>query len=423
MARSARDTKLDTRAARLKLKVGQRYWKSIGKGLALGYRRTTEGYGTWTVRLLDDEGRYVLKVLATADDFQDSDGDRVLDFFEAQERARVVAVVEGNKRRQRNHPQETLTVADAAMLYLGWYKEHRKAFRETEATINAHILPAFGEKLVKNVTSLEIKAWHHKLATQPARKRTGLGSKQQYQAKAESPDAKRARKSTANRILTVLKAILNKAFQDEVVPDDTAWRKVKPFPNADEPITRFLTEAESFRLINAARPDFRLLVKGALFTGARYSELGSLLISHVNTDNGTVYFKPAKSGRGRHVPLSDEGLDFFKTLIAGRRGRVFLKEDGEPWGKNHHTRLLQEACDKARIEPRAGFHELRHTYASLLAQAGVDLLTISKLLGHADTRITSRHYAHLSDKTLSNAVRGYLPSFGHQKQTKVKSIR
>jgi integrase len=69
------------------------------------------------------------------------------------------------------------------------------------------------------------------------------------------------------------------------------------------------------------------------------------------------------------------------------------------------------ACAAAKIEPEVRFHELRHTYASHLAQAGVDLLTISKLLGHADTRITSRHYAHLSDKTFTDAV-AKLPSFG-----------
>ena len=56
------------------------------------------------------------------------------------------------------------------------------------------------------------------------------------------------------------------------------------------------------------------------------------------------------------------------------------------------------------------FHKLRHTYASHLAQAGVDLPTISKLLGHSDTRIASKHYAHLADKTLAAAVTK-LPSF------------
>ena len=63
-----------------------------------------------------------------------------------------------------------------------------------------------------------------------------------------------------------------------------------------------------------------------------------------------------------------------------------------------------------------------HTYASTLAQTGVDLLTISKLLGHADTRITSRHYAHLCDNTLKAAV-AKLPSFGHVPETKVQAIR
>ena len=69
-----------------------------------------------------------------------------------------------------------------------------------------------------------------------------------------------------------------------------------------------------------------------------------------------------------------------------------------------------------------GFHELRHTYASALAQMGVDLLSISKLLGHADTRITSRHYAHLCDNALRAAVEK-LPGFGHLRHSKVRAIR
>ena len=84
---------------------------------------------------------------------------------------------------------------------------------------------------------------------------------------------------------------------------------------------------------------------------------------------------------------------------------------------------MKAACEQAKIVPPIGFHELRHTYASLLAQAGADLLTISKLLGHADTRITSRHYAHLCDKTLTNAVKTLLPEFGITQISKIASIR
>ncbi len=272
--------------------------------------------------------------------------------------------------------------------------------------------------------SQDIKAWHNKLATQPPRKRTAHALEQQYRAIPDDLAGKRSRKATANRILTVLKAILNKAFHDELVDENVTWRRVKPFENVEQAKIRFLTEAECKRLINAARPDFRELLKAALFTGARCSELTQLEVASVNIDTATVYIKQSKSDKGRYIPLSSEGLDFFKTLILGKDGDafVFIKQDGTHWGENHHTRLLKEACHHASITPAIGFHELRHTYASLLAQAGADLLTISKLLGHADTRVTSRYYAHLCDKTLANTVNRLLPSFGHEKERKIQSI-
>ena len=102
---------------------------------------------------------------------------------------------------------------------------------------------------------------------------------------------------------------------------------------------------------------------------------------------------------------------------------MFTRADGEIWGKNHQQRPMAQACAKAKIAPSLRFHECRHTYASALAQAGADLLTISKLLGHADTRVTSRHYAHLCDKTLANAVNNLLPAFGSVEQTNVAGIR
>lgn len=420
MARSVRHPKIDTRTSRLKLEPGERVYITIGEGLALGYRRTTSGYGTWDARRRND-GRYTYTSLGDADDYQDANGVDILDFFQAQDKARQIA---DDSKKAGGVIQKPITVSDAATHYLTWYKDHRKAYKETEHTVTAHILPAFGSKIVTELTTLEVRTWHNKLATTAPRRRTGMGEKQQFGDKPVTDDKKRARKSTANRILTVLKAILNKAFQDDRVRDDSVWRKVKPFENADEPVTRFLTHAEATRLLNACRQDFRVLVKAALFTGARYGELTRLKASNVNTDTALVYITAeAKSGKGRYVPLHDDALDFFSGMVAGKGGEVivFSKIDGSEWGKNHHVRLLQSACETAKIEPAIGFHELRHTFASTLAQLGVDLLTISKLLGHADTRITSRHYAHLCDKTLADAVKK-LPSYGHVKDTKVKAI-
>lgn len=387
------------------------------------YRRTVEGSGTWSARIAGEDGRESYHKLGEADDNQDAHGDTVLTFAQAQERARKLSMEA--KAAPTGKP---VTVKEATAVYLEWFRNNRKSIRETEATIAAHILPTWGDKLLIDIKAADIKRWREKLANQPARKRTSANvTKQAHRDKATTADEKRARQSTANRILTVFKAILNHAFKEaELVSDDREWRKVRPFKNTDEPVTRFLKDAEAVRLINACREDIRQMVKAALFTGCRYGELARLQVKDVNTDTGLIYITPeAKSGKGRHVPLSDEGLDFFKTVIAGKAGpaSVFTRADGAPWGKNHHVRLLAAACSQAKIEPAVGFHDLRHSYASALAQRGVSLLTISNLLGHADTRITSRHYAHLCNKTLSDAVREFLPSFGHQSDGKVTAIR
>ena len=376
--------------------------------MALAYRRAEDGYGTWQARVWD--GRYNYRNLGRADDHMEANGIDVLDFYQAQGKARVVFETI-TKGRPHSAP---ITVADAAKHYLTWYTEQRKAVRETEHTLRVHILSRLGDKLVSELTALQIRTWLERLAATPARVRTSAFAKKQgYRKPPQTAEQKRARRATANRILSILKALLNKAFHDGLVGDDTAWRQVRPFPRVDEPRIRFLTDAEATRLVSACRPDFRPLVQAALLTGARVGELTALRIYDVNVATGQIYVAQSKSGRPRFIPLNPEGALLFRQLIVGKLGDqlAFVKKDGKPWGKNHHVRSLLEACAAANIRPAISFHELRHTYASHLAQAGVDLLTISKLLGHADTRITSRHYAHLADRTLAAAVTK-LPSFG-----------
>ena len=99
-----------------------------------------------------------------------------------------------------------------------------------------------------------------------------------------------------------------------------------------------------------------------------------------------------------------------------------MSDNSKPISSRLHSSSFPLACNAAKIAPAISFHELRHTYASLLAQAGADQLTISKLLGHADTRITARHYAHLCDKTLANTVDKLLPNFGFKPEDKVADL-
>lgn len=411
MAGARKDSRLTTATARLRLKAAhQPYWTNIAEGVALGYRRGPHG-GSWYWRRYAGNGRYEQAFLGTADDHLEANGDTVLSYYQAQESTRK-AFDQANRERGVRISHK-VTVKEATEHYLRWFRANRKSVAETEHAVHAHILPALGEKQVAALRAPDLRTWLNDLAAQPARVRSSQrGRSQRFKEPPKTDEEKRARRATANRILTVLKAVLNKAFEDNLVADNVEWRKVRPFGKVDEARIRFLSDAEATRLINACPTDLRTLVRGALLTGARYRELATLRAQDFHHKSRQLYFRPSKSDRARHVPLNDEGVALFKRLVAGKTtdALVFRKKDGTEWGKNHHVRPLRTACAVAKVRPVVRFHELRHTYASHLAQASIDLLTISKLLGHADIRITSRHYAHLADRTLSAAVTK-LPSF------------
>ena len=420
MARTKRSYQIDNRTARLKLPTEKRFFSIVGKDAALCYRRDKNGIGTFSLRLYIGDKKYSYFPIGEADDFKEADGETVFTYFQAAEKAREL---EKEYKTDAGLITAPLTVSKAAEDYLNWYKLNRKSYKNTSITINTHILPVFKDRLISELTTLEIKRWHESLAIKPRRTRTKLLSEQAFLPPPQTEDEKRARKSTANRILTVFKAILNKAFYDSKTASDTAWRRVKPFPKVEEARIRFLKPYEVDYLLNVAEPDFKDLIQGALFTGARYGELAKMRVYDFMPDQGLVFIQPGKSGKGRHIPLPPEGLAFFESLTAGKTGAdfVFIRRNGRQWTKNDQQRPMKEACRKANIELAIGFHELRHTYASMLAQRGIDLLTISKLLGHADTRVTSRHYAHLCDTTLRDAV-AKLP-FTNQRESKIVAIR
>jgi integrase len=421
MAQSARDARLENRTARLRLSMGKRHFKGMGDGLTLIYRRTGNGFGTWSAKLRVSNGRYGWKPLGTADDYQDANGVDVLTFYQAQAKARSVA---DEVKATGGILIKPATVKEAAEHYMKWYRDNRKGVAMAESAIRAHILPTLGDKQVAELTTASLRTWLANVAKAPARLRTSKRAKKpNHRPAPRTSTEKKARQSTANRILTVLKAILNKAYADSMVASNAAWSKVKPFENVDGARIRFLTDAESQRLINACPADLRALVRAALLTGARRGELASLTVADVNVKTGLIYIAESKSGKPRHVPLNPEGLAHFREAIKGKTGDglAFTRADGTPWGHNYHVRALAAACDAAKIKPMVSFHELRHTYASHLANAGVDLLTISKLLGHSDTRITAKHYAHLADRTLALAVTK-LPSFEGDAKSDIRAV-
>jgi integrase len=279
-------------------------------------------------------------------------------------------------------------------------------------------------RLVSELTAREIRQWHENLVKCPLRRgRRPISEGQPLPL--DDPEVQRRRKATANRVLTILKAALNMAWREGYVPSDDAWRRVKRFRNVDVPRIRHLNHAECERLLNACEPDFRRLVKAALLTGCRYGELTARRVSDYHADSGTVLIRTSKNGRGRHVPLNEEGQRFFERLAAGRTGEeiLLLRADGEPWRTSQQARRLRDACQVAKIVPAISFHVLRHTYGSILAMRGVSLQVIAEALGHADTRMTSRHYAHLVPSYVADTIRAKLPAFGVEERDNVTALQ
>src|SRR5262249_17233061 len=160
------------------------------------------------------------------------------------------------------------------------------------------------------LTSDKLRRWRDSVAASAPRLRTRPGEEQKYRPVVHGDDARRARRSTANRTWTVLRAALNHAFVEGKIESDLAWRKVKTFKGVNPASVRYLTVAEAKRMVNACDPEFRQLVQAALQTGCRYGELTKLTVADYNPDAKTLAIRQSKSGKPRHVVLTDEGAAF-----------------------------------------------------------------------------------------------------------------
>lgn len=418
MAKSVRDSKLDSRAAREKLVArGDPYYRNVDKGLHVGYRKGTRG-AVWVMRTYDGT-KYKVEAIGQPDDLLEADGANVLNWWQAVEKARGIVA-----QKSGDEPKPVYTVGAALDDYLAQAKERQKSYRDTELTVEKLIRPVFGETEIAKLTKREISNWHNKLASTPRRLRTKKGQEQKYATGEMDEVTKRQRKSTANRVLTVLKAALNLAFHDEHVSDDKAWRRVDAFEDVDSARQRFLSIAEAQRLINASAADLRKLVQAALQTGCRYGELCRLRVHDFNAAAETLAIHVSKTGKPRHINLTEEGVEFFKSITIGRDGSelILTKTDGTAWRESHQSRPMAEACRQGKISPRVKFHELRHTWASLSVMNGMPLMVVANNLGHVDTRMVEKHYGHLAPSYVKEAIKAGAPRFGLVEKTNVEAI-
>lgn len=429
-----------TRRAKL-AQQAEPHWHELERGLHLGYRNGTRG-GVWYARQYDsDAGRYIKRRIGNADDRNRADGVRVLSYAQAAQRVRrVEPELEATRTPTAAQQLKGFTVSDAVDRYLQDYEASgKRGLEATRLVTDRHIVPTLGAMRVSDLSVQQVRRWHRTLAESP---RTGRGGEPvgPYVREIETgrlnrvgnpivkrvpvppeewtEDMKRQRRSTANRCLTVLKAVLNHAYTEtEEVDDPSAWRKVKPYRAVDAPKVMHLTRDEAARLIRACDDEFRPMVRAALLTGCRWGELCAFVVDDFDPDKGTIRVGDSKSYKPRVIPLSPEGAALFADHCRNKRRHelVFTRTDGTPWKRSHQTRPMAEAVKRAGIR-RISFHGLRHTYAVLLlrpadGQAGMSLRYVAELLGNS-TAICEKHYGHVLDHDLGDEVRRALPNFG-----------
>jgi integrase len=297
-------------------------------------------------------------------------------------------------------------------VYGPWLGQHRRTGGETFARLKSLFGALFGTLKLRELSAWHVEKW-----------------RSERLKKGRTP-------ATVNRDLAALRGMLSRAVDWGHLPVHPLTR-VKALSEDKTGRLRFLSANEEVRLVaalearDAARRAQRErsnlwrqdrgyprwtahgtytdhltpMVLLALQTGLRFGELTGLRWRDVDLTHRllTVVAEHAKSGKTRHVPLNDGAVSVVKVFQTGNvtaAAYVFPGADDE---RLIDVKTAWKPVLKTAAITEFRFHDLRHTFASRLVMAGVDLNTVRELLGHADLKMTLR-YAHLAPEHKAAAV-------------------
>lgn len=276
-----------------------------------------------------------------------------------------------------------------------WMTTYCTSAGNRETTVEAkqhhldhHIVPGLGELRLDQIRGEAVDKFFAGL-----KKKRGSG-----------PIAEKTRKNIRTTLFTMLKTAVRWGHLD-AVPE---------LPNIRPPDPKWdhLAEDEVHRLLDATRsPEERLLILFAIHTGLRAGEQRVIEWGDVDRSGRFVVVRrsharngakagPTKSGKERRVPLSAtllEALKAFRELKHLDGGLVFKRHDREkptPLSVDQMHERLWSSCRRAGLR-KMRWHDLRHTFASLLVSNSVDLIRVKTWLGHGTLEMTQR-YSHLA---------------------------
>ena len=308
-----------------------------------------------------------------------------LTFAEAQKiakRWRAEVIMGGDPAADKAEKKAVLTYDKLADQHLDFAKSYQKVPGNTDAIMRVHLRPKWGSKRLDEIATQDVAKWLAELRTK------GLAP------------------ATVEKIRITFNRSFELALKWGVAGVKANPVRGIPRPKFSNARTRYLTSAEAGKLLEATtksrNKQLKHIVGLLLLTGSRRSELLHAQWQHVDLDRKVWLISTSKTGKARHVPLSQAAIDIIEKLPRFKDCPWLLPN---PKTKEPFTDI-KNPWDTARKAAGLGnlhLHDLRHSAASFMINAGIDLFAVGRILGHADHQSTMR-YSHLANETLMKAV-------------------
>ena len=411
-----------------KKKGGHPVYLQIAVGMMLGYKRTTQTNGKWYGKLNGElihqgEQKYHYMVLGLADDYVNADGIKVLNLQQAQEKLHAIKATFGASYKRE---LRSITFKQAAEMYFEHYVERKARPNSTHEHYLHRVIStevprrAKQPKKFKNAILGGIRLDDITLQDLESIKFNVAKTARQNDYKliklSETEKARR-RQSTANRLVVIIKAILNHAYlnrNDSHVKSNKEWLPFKKFEAVDSNRKEWWDADECQAWLNKCNePSLRNFFIGAISCGFRVGEQAMLTVGDVVLDASTKHIvvkaDTTKTGKERKVIIPTQYVEFYQTLTAGRNvdETLFLYRGGNRQDQKFTSHKIYSPFHKVREAAklrRLQWHCLRHSYASQMVNAGVPLKVIADQLGHTTTLYVEKWYAHLKDEVIQAAV-------------------
>lgn len=264
--------------------------------------------------------------------------------------------------------------------YLEYSKTNKKSC-ERDITSSKVLLKFFGAKTLGQITIWLVE----KYKSERQKENTRYGR----------PPAK----ATINRELACLKNMFTKAIEWGLLSSNPV-KKVKLFVERPNKL-RVLSDYEFQNLYNASSNFLKPILILAVNTGMRRGEILNLKWEDINFNEGYITVRESKNNDSRMIPLNKVLIETLKSVRNhSTTERLFAHSNGDPvksFKKAFWAALRRSGIEKCR------FHDLRHTFASRLVMAGVDIVTVQELMGHRDITMTKR-YSHPTPEHKKQAV-------------------